>query len=160
VAIVLNLSFKDESETQAFSQQLAQCTHSINQAIVIYLEGDLGAGKTTLARAFIQNFGFDRVKSPTYSLVESYQNSDINIHHFDCYRLSDPEELEYIGIRDYLGDKHIQLIEWPELGKGIITPADLSINITGEDNTRKLSIHTHSEVGNQLLTCLNTLNHD
>jgi tRNA threonylcarbamoyladenosine biosynthesis protein TsaE len=155
VAVVLNLSFKSERETQIFSQQLAQCTHSINQAIVIYLEGDLGAGKTTLARGFIQSFGFDRVKSPTYSLVESYQNSDINIHHFDCYRLSDPEELEYIGIREYSDPGHIQLIEWAELGKGIIAPADLSINITGEDNTRKLSIYTHSEVGKQLLTCLN-----
>jgi tRNA threonylcarbamoyladenosine biosynthesis protein TsaE len=155
VAVVLNLSFKSERETQVFSQQLAQCTHSINQAIVIYLEGDLGAGKTTLARGFIQSFGFDRVKSPTYSLVESYQNSDINIHHFDCYRLSDPEELEYIGIREYSDPGHIQLIEWAELGKGIIAPADLSINITGEDNTRKLSIYTHSEVGKQLLTCLN-----
>jgi tRNA threonylcarbamoyladenosine biosynthesis protein TsaE len=155
VAVVLNLSFKSERETQVFSQQLAQCTHSINQAIVIYLEGDLGAGKTTLARGFIQSFGFDRVKSPTYSLVESYQNSDINIHHFDCYRLSDPEELEYIGIREYSNPGHIQLIEWAELGKGIIAPADLSINITGEDNTRKLSIYTHSEVGKQLLTCLN-----
>ncbi|MEO1891074.1 MAG: tRNA (adenosine(37)-N6)-threonylcarbamoyltransferase complex ATPase subunit type 1 TsaE [Candidatus Thioglobus sp.] len=151
----MNLSFKSERETQVFSQQLAQCTHSINQAIVIYLEGDLGAGKTTLARGFIQSFGFDRVKSPTYSLVESYQNSDINIHHFDCYRLSDPEELEYIGIREYSNPGHIQLIEWAELGKGIIAPADLSINITGEDNTRKLSIYTHSEVGKQLLTCLN-----
>ncbi|MEO1917236.1 MAG: tRNA (adenosine(37)-N6)-threonylcarbamoyltransferase complex ATPase subunit type 1 TsaE [Candidatus Thioglobus sp.] len=155
MAVVLNLSFKSERETQVFSQQLAQCTHSINQAIVIYLEGDLGAGKTTLARGFIQSFGFDRVKSPTYSLVESYQNSDINIHHFDCYRLSDPEELEYIGIREYSNPGHIQLIEWAELGKGIIAPADLSINITGEDNTRKLSIYTHSEVGKQLLTCLN-----
>jgi len=155
VAVVLNLSFKSERETQVFSQQLAQCTHSINQAIVIYLEGDLGAGKTTLARGFIQSFGFDRVKSPTYSLVESYQNDIINIHHFDCYRLSNPEELEYIGIREYSDSGHIQLIEWAELGKGIIAPADLSINITGEDNTRKLSIHTHSEVGKQLLTCLN-----
>ncbi len=155
MAIVLNLSFKDESETQAFSQQLAQCTHSINQAIVIYLEGDLGAGKTTLARAFIQNFGFDRVKSPTYSLVESYQNSDINIHHFDCYRLSDPEELEYIGIRDYLGDKHIQLIEWPALGKGAIAPADLSIVLSGIDEQRELSITTHTPVGKQLLQCVN-----
>jgi tRNA threonylcarbamoyladenosine biosynthesis protein TsaE len=157
VAIVLNLSFKSEHETQAFSQQLAQCTHSINQAIVIYLEGDLGAGKTTLARAFIQNFGFDRVKSPTYSLVESYQNSDINIHHFDCYRLSDPEELEYIGIRDYLDDKHIQLIEWPTLGKGAIAPADLSITLSGIDEQRQLSITTHTPIGEQLLQCINAL---
>ena len=153
--IVLALILENEEQTKKFSQQLARCVQGINHAVVIYLEGDLGAGKTTLARGFIQSFGFDRVKSPTYSLVESYQNDIINIHHFDCYRLSDPEELEYIGIRDYSDPGHIQLIEWAELGKGIIAPADLSINITGEDNTRKLSIYTHSEVGKQLLTCLN-----
>jgi len=155
----LNLTLNNEKATQQFSQQLAQCAQNINHAIVVYLEGDLGAGKTTLARGFIQSFGFDRVKSPTYSLVESYQNDIINIHHFDCYRLSDPEELEYIGIREYSDPGHIQLIEWAELGKGIIAPADLSINITGEDNTRKLSIHTHSEVGKQLLACLNSNPH-
>ena len=156
MAVILNLSFTSGRETQAFSQQLAQCTHSINQAIVIYLEGDLGAGKTTLARAFIQDFGFDRVKSPTYSLVESYQNSDINIHHFDCYRLSDPEELEYIGIRDYLGDNHIQLIEWPTLGKGAIAPADMTITLSGIDEQRELSITAHTPVGERLLQCVNT----
>lgn len=156
MAVILNLSFTSERETQAFSQQLAQCTHSINQTIVIHLEGDLGAGKTTLARAFIQDFGFDRVKSPTYSLVESYQNSDINIHHFDCYRLSDPEELEYIGIRDYLGDKHIQLIEWPTLGKGAIAPADMTITLSGIDEQRELSITAHTPVGERLLQCVNT----
>ncbi len=154
--IVLALILESEEQTKKFSQQLARCVQGINHAVVIYLEGDLGAGKTTLARGFIQSFGFDRVKSPTYSLVESYQNDIINIHHFDCYRLSDPEELEYIGIREYSDPGHIQLIEWAELGKGIIAPADLSINITGEDNTRKLSIYTHSEVGKQLLTCLNS----
>jgi tRNA threonylcarbamoyladenosine biosynthesis protein TsaE len=155
VDIVLALILENEEQTKKFSQQLARCVQGINHAVVIYLEGDLGAGKTTLARGFIQTFGFDRVKSPTYSLVESYQNDIINIHHFDCYRLSDPEELEYIGIREYSDPGHIQLIEWAELGKGIIAPADLSIHITGEDNTRKLSIYTHSEVGKQLLTCLN-----
>ena len=153
--IVLALILENEEQTKKFSQQLARCVQGINHAVVIYLEGDLGAGKTTLARGFIQTFGFDRVKSPTYSLVESYQNDIINIHHFDCYRRSDPEELEYIGIREYSDPGHIQLIEWAELGKGIIAPADLSIHITGEDNTRKLSIYTHSEVGKQLLTCLN-----
>jgi len=155
----LNLTLNNEKATQQFSQQLAQCTQNINHAIVIYLEGDLGAGKTTLARGFIQSFGFDRVKSPTYSLVESYQNDIINIHHFDCYRLSDPEELEYIGIREYSDSGHIQLIEWAELGKGIIAPADLSIHIAGEDNIRKLSIYTHSEVGKQLSACLGPNSH-
>ena len=77
--IALVSILKNEQETKQFSQQLAQCTRIINQAIVIYLQGDLGAGKTTLARGFIQSFGFDRVKSPTYSLVESYQNDEINI---------------------------------------------------------------------------------
>ena len=98
MAIILNLVLKNEEATQQFSEQLAQCSEGINHAIVIYLKGDLGAGKTTLARGFVQYFGFDRVKSPTYSLVESYQNNKINIHHFDCYRLSDPEELDYIGM--------------------------------------------------------------
>jgi len=154
VATILNLVFKDEGETINFSQQLAQCTQTINQAIVIYLEGDLGAGKTTLARGFIQDFGFDRVKSPTYSLVESYQNNNINIHHFDCYRLSDPEELEYIGIRDYLKPNHIQLIEWPSLGKGVIAKADLIITLNGMDQQRELSITAHTATGKQLLQCI------
>jgi len=156
VDIVLVSKLKNEQETKQFSQQLAQCTRIINQAVVIYLEGDLGAGKTTLARGFIQTFGFDRVKSPTYSLVESYQNDIINIHHFDCYRLSDPEELEYIGIRDYLGVNHIQLIEWPALGKGAIAPADMNITITGIDEQRTLSITAHTTTGKQLLQCIDS----
>lgn len=156
MAVVLNLSLDNEKATQQFSQQLAQCTRNINHAIVIYLEGDLGAGKTTLARGFIQSFGFDRVKSPTYSLVESYQNNNINIHHFDCYRLSDPEELDYIGIRDYLDPNHIQLIEWPTLGKDVIAPADLSIALSGIDEQRTLSIVAHTSIGEQLLQCVNT----
>ena len=153
--IILNLTLNNEKATQQFSQQLAQCTQNINHAIVIYLEGDLGAGKTTLARGFIQSFGFDRVKSPTYSLVESYQNDIINIHHFDCYRLSDPEELEYIGIREYSDSGHIQLIEWAELGKGIIAPADLSIVLSGIDEQRRAHISTHTPIGTQLLQCVN-----
>lgn len=153
--IILVLVFTQESKTHAFAQTLAACAQTIDQAIVIYLEGDLGAGKTTFARGFIQHFGFDRVKSPTYSLVESYINNKISIHHFDCYRLSDPEELEYIGIREYSGAGHIQLIEWAELGKGIIAPADLVINITGEDNTRYLNLSANNNIGQQLLQCVN-----
>jgi len=156
VAIILVSKLKNEQETQQFSKKLAQCTDNIDQAIVIHLEGDLGAGKTTLARGFIQSFGFDRVKSPTYALVESYENNNISIHHFDCYRLSDPEELDYIGIRDYLGPNHIQLIEWPTLGKGAIAPADLSISLSGVDEQRDLSITAHTPIGEQLLQCVNS----
>lgn len=156
MAAILNLNLDDENATKQFSQQLAQCAKNTDKALVIYLEGDLGAGKTTLARGFIQNFGFDRVKSPTYSLVESYENSIVSIHHFDCYRLSDPEELDYIGIRDYLGPNHIQLIEWPTLGKGVIAPADLSISLSGINEQRTLSITAHTSIGEQLLQCVNS----
>ncbi len=159
MAIVLNtlsLTFNFEAQTLAFSQQLAQCCKDIDGAIVIYLTGDLGAGKTTLARGFIQYFGFERVKSPTYSLVESYQNEQINIHHFDCYRLSDPQELDYIGVRDYSGDKDIQLIEWPSLGLGAIAKADISLALSGYDEQRQLMITSHSKIGNQLLESLRT----
>lgn len=150
----MNLKFHNETETTGFSSHLAQCVNKLNQATVIYLEGDLGAGKTTFARGFIQSFGFDRVKSPTYTLVESYQNSQINIHHFDCYRLNDPEELDYIGIRDYLGERLIQLIEWPKLGQGAIAPADLVIQISGEDQSRTVNLEHHSPLGEQILQCI------
>lgn len=152
MAIILNITLNSESKTRQFAQTLAR---KATPPLVIYLQGDLGAGKTTLARAFIQFFGFDRVKSPTYSLVESYQNQAINIHHFDCYRLSDPEELEYIGIREYLKDTHIQLIEWPDLGKGMIAPADLIIDISDNNDTRELVLTAPSDTGKKLLRCIN-----
>jgi tRNA threonylcarbamoyladenosine biosynthesis protein TsaE len=156
VAIILIIKLDNIGKTQIFARQLAKHIQQLNQGIVIYLDGDLGAGKTTLARNFIQFFGFDKVKSPTYSIVESYINKQISIHHFDCYRLSDPEELEYIGIREYSSSNNIQLIEWANLGKNIIEPADMIINISGADDTRTLSISTHSKISEQLLVCLKT----
>nr|VFJ56007.1 MAG: tRNA threonylcarbamoyladenosine biosynthesis protein TsaE [Candidatus Kentron sp. FM]VFJ56425.1 MAG: tRNA threonylcarbamoyladenosine biosynthesis protein TsaE [Candidatus Kentron sp. FM]VFK10834.1 MAG: tRNA threonylcarbamoyladenosine biosynthesis protein TsaE [Candidatus Kentron sp. FM] len=102
---------------------------------IIYLQGELGAGKTTLARGIIRAFGItEPVKSPTYTLVESYTASGrlsprLRIYHLDLYRLQDPEELEYIGIRDYFGEKAMFLIEWPERGKGGIPAPDLVVSI-------------------------------
>ena len=149
----MDLVVKNLSETQELGRNLAYCCTSLKDSCVIYLIGDLGVGKTTLAQSFIQYFGFDRVKSPTYSLVESYQNEDINIHHFDCYRLSDPEELEYIGIREYLMPKHLQLIEWPELGKGAIAKADISISLSGDGDERKINIESLTKVGKIVTRC-------
>ncbi len=145
----------NESKVKEFGKKLAQCSSDISDSIVIYLEGDLGAGKTTIARSFIQYFGFDKVKSPTYSIVESYQNQKINIHHFDCYRLADPEELDYIGVREYLKPGHIQLIEWSQMGIGMLSPADLSIKINIDNNSRELEFSANSTTGEKLINCFN-----
>jgi tRNA threonylcarbamoyladenosine biosynthesis protein TsaE len=149
----LDLTVKNLGETQALATSLAKCCSSLQEVFVIYLIGDLGTGKTTLAQSFIQFFGFNRVKSPTYSLVESYQNESANIHHFDCYRLSDPEELDYIGIREYLSPGSIQLIEWPELGKGAIAKADISISLKGDHDERQINIQSHSDIGKKVIQC-------
>ena len=144
------------SETIKLSRKLANCCAHLKSSFVIYLIGELGVGKTALAQGFIQYFGFKRVKSPTYSLVESYENDVINIHHFDCYRLNEPEELEYIGIRDYLSPGHLQLIEWPELGKGAIAEADISLTLSGDGNQRKINIISHTEEGKEVIKCATT----
>ena len=142
------------NETIAFSRKLANCCAQLSSSFVIYLIGDLGTGKTTLAQNFIKYYGFEKVKSPTYSLVESYQNDEINIHHFDCYRLNDPEELEYIGMREYFLDGHIQLFEWPDLGKGMIPDPDISISLSGKDDKRKITITTHTDIGREISRCV------
>ena len=149
----MNLDLKDLYGTQELGRKLAQCCSNLESSCVIYLIGDLGAGKTTLAQNFIGYFGFDKVKSPTYTLVESYQNESIDIHHFDCYRLSDPEELEYIGIREYLKPNSLQLIEWPELGKGAIAHSDISINISGSGDIRTVNITSQTKIGKLILEC-------
>ena len=113
----------------------------------------MGVGKTTFAQYFIRYFGFEKVKSPTYTLVETYQNEKTDIHHFDCYRLSDPEELEYIGIRDYLKTNSLQLIEWPELGQGSISKPDISIILSGTGDTREGKIQFESALGRSIQKC-------
>ena len=151
--LVLKLVVKNLDETVALAERLANCCSSLQRTFIIYLIGELGVGKTALAQGFIQYFGFERVKSPTYSLVESYQNEVINIHHMDFYRLNDPEELEYIGIRDYLLPGHLHLIEWPELGKGVIAKSDISITLSGDGNQRKINIKPHTKAGKEVTKC-------
>jgi len=149
----LDLILKNLDDTKELGEKLAQCCTKLQCPCVIYLIGDLGAGKTTLAQNFIKYFGFVRVKSPTYTLVETYQNENIDIHHFDCYRLTDPEELEYIGIREYLKPKSLQLIEWPELGKGALEKADISIKLSGNGETRKVKITFQTDLGKSIKEC-------
>ena len=134
----LVLQLADEAAMVAFGGQLARITQGHG---VIFLEGDLGAGKTTLSRGIIRGLGHvGAVKSPTFTLVEPYEIGEIRAFHFDLYRLVDPEELEYMGIRDYFDDDALCLIEWPDKGAGFLPKPDLTITISPHNAGRSLKV--------------------
>jgi len=134
----------------------AEISRACPAGLVIYLAGDLGMGKTTLSRGFLQCCGHrGPVKSPTYTLVEPYQfgleYNNRQVFHFDLYRLGDPGELEYMGIRDYFNDIDICLIEWPDKGEGFLPPADLVVRIEPHKEGRKLSLQGNSKNGKKII---------
>ncbi|TXR54976.1 tRNA (adenosine(37)-N6)-threonylcarbamoyltransferase complex ATPase subunit type 1 TsaE [Reinekea thalattae] len=133
----------------AFGAQLAKACRS---GSVIYLQGTLGMGKTTLSRCVVEATGWQgRVKSPTYTLVEQYSGNLVEALHFDLYRLADPEELEFLGVRDFDQHQAIWLIEWPERGAGLLPPADIEVYFEDAQNSRKLRLVACSDKGAQQL---------
>lgn len=125
-------------ETEAFGAKLF---HALPEKCVVFLNGNLGAGKTTLVRGFMRAAGHtSTVKSPTYNIVEEYKLNNRLFFHFDLYRLMDPEELEWIGINDYLQENSICFIEWPEKGEGYLGAADVILSLTTTENGHLLVI--------------------
>ncbi len=151
-----NYLLADESATIAIGKKLADIVKKqLSQGIIVYLYGDLGAGKTTLTRGFVQAMGHNsHVKSPTYTLVEPYDLGDWQVYHFDLYRLSDPEELEYMGIRDYFANDCCCFIEWPEKGQGMIKAPDLRIDLAYSDEQRTITLQARTALGEQVLSLL------
>lgn len=135
----------DEAATEDFGAILARLTQGKG---LISLSGDLGAGKTTLCRGLIQAAGHQgAVKSPTYTLVEPYELGDIRILHFDLYRLEDPEELEFIGFRDYLSGDGLCLVEWPQKAGPMLPPVDLALDLRIEGRSRRVYWQAHTPDG-------------
>lgn len=153
--LLLNIELQGEELQEAMGGLLANyCPASC----VIYLQGDLGAGKTTLVRGFLRGLGYQgNVKSPTYTLLEPYELQSHACYHFDLYRLADPDELEFLGVQDLLDGDAILLVEWPERGAGCLPQADLVIDLKHAGKARRLSIMGRTRIGTAIVLRLEGL---
>ena len=142
----------DEAATLAFGACLAA---ALEQGGIITLRGNLGCGKTTLSRGLLRALGHKgAVKSPTYTLVEPYEIGERKIFHYDLYRLNDPAELEYLGLRDFIDNQTLTLIEWPEKGEPLLPRVDLDLTLTVDGTCRLVMWQPHSAYGDRLAKSL------
>ncbi|KTD14456.1 tRNA (adenosine(37)-N6)-threonylcarbamoyltransferase complex ATPase subunit type 1 TsaE [Legionella israelensis] len=145
-------TLSNEDSSRTFGKKLANC---LLPSAVLAFSGELGAGKTTIIRAMLRALGVaSAIKSPTFSLVESYQCQSLQIHHFDLYRIQDEEELEYIGFREYFSEDAICCIEWPEKASNLFIHTDLQFDLKIKETGREMRIKALSVLGERILTCL------
>ncbi|MDD4912494.1 MAG: tRNA (adenosine(37)-N6)-threonylcarbamoyltransferase complex ATPase subunit type 1 TsaE [Sideroxydans sp.] len=148
----LAIHLADEAATTALAARFAR---TLQAGVVIYLDGNLGAGKTTFVRSVLQTLGYEgRVKSPTYTLIERYEAGGLQLRHFDLYRFRDEEEWESAGFRDEFDGHNVCMVEWPELAGQLLPAADIVIAFDILLQGRTVTISAFSNLGEQ---CLNTL---
>lgn len=148
----MTLNLPDEAATLALGAHLAQ---ALAPGLVIYLDGDLGSGKTTLVRGVLRGLGYaGNVKSPTYTLVELYAISRLNLHHFDFYRFSQPEEYLDAGLDEYFQGGAVCLVEWPDKAGEYLAPADLRVSLAIEDDGRRIDFISLTAAGHACLSRL------
>lgn len=149
---MMEIRLQDPESQTRFGMRLAA---AMVPPCVIYLQGDLGTGKTTLARGILRGLGHQgAVRSPTYTLIEPYDLGEVQLYHLDLYRLADPEELDYLGLRDLLEETALWVIEWPDRGHGLLPSPDLLIAIRYQADRRALSLTAGTERGEALLAHL------
>ncbi len=148
----MTLRLPDEAATLALGARLAL---ALVPGLVVYLDGDLGSGKTTLVRGVLRGLGFEgNVKSPTYTLVELYAISRLNLHHFDFYRFSQPEEYLDAGLDEYFQGGAVCLVEWPDKAGAYLAPADLQIHLALAECGRRIDCKPLTEAGGACLSKL------
>jgi tRNA threonylcarbamoyladenosine biosynthesis protein TsaE len=145
------LAWPDEEATRAYAAELA--SHPAIANAFIELHGDLGAGKTTFVRHLLRALGVqERIKSPTYTVMEPHEASGVDIYHFDFYRFNDPREWEDAGFRDVFAGPGLKLAEWPEKAAALLPPADLVMRIEADpDETRHVALTAQTPLGQELL---------
>ncbi len=147
------LPLADEAATLELGARISSLCPQ--QQFTLHLEGELGAGKTTLCRGLLRELGHKgKVKSPTYTLVEQYNVADRVVFHFDLYRLVDPEELDYIGLDDYMSSNSLCLVEWPQQGGNALPSPDIIIKLKYDENRRQVNISSCSDAGKILCSKL------
>jgi len=154
----MDILLADEAATENLGRALAAICPA---QCLIFLSGDLGAGKTTFSRGFLRGLGYaGRVRSPTYTLLEPYEiraedaQTVRHVYHFDLYRLADPEELAYMGAEDCFAAEAVSLVEWPQQGEGMLPPADINILLQYQDAGRLAQIQAGTDKGRHIMQLL------
>jgi tRNA threonylcarbamoyladenosine biosynthesis protein TsaE len=142
----------DEQAVSRFAKSFGE---ALKAPVVIFLEGDLGAGKTTFARALIQGLGYSgKVKSPTYGLLENYQVGEFDFLHLDLYRIENPSELEYLAIADQFSGNGVLLIEWPEKAGSMLPDPDIRLIFKENNSSRQIEAQAESGLGAGILASI------